>query len=149
MYQTIMKQLAVQLPKQKYDHIKDRQFHLGIFIEPGLTDIIAGRRTIEARFSKNKSAPYQKINPLDVVIMKKTGGNVVGYFTVKDVKYLNIGEISMPDIKAAYNSQLCIADELWEMKKDSKYASLIYIDDVNVLKNFAVPKKGMQTWIVL
>lgn len=149
MYQTVMEQLSKQLSEKQFEEIKGRKIHLGIFMEPGLSDIMGGKRTIEARFGKNRSAPYGQIAGGDIVVMKKTGGSVSGYFTVGKAEFLCISEISMPEIKLLYNDRLRISDELWELKKDSRYATLIFIDEVRKLDGFGIPKKGMQTWIVL
>lgn len=149
MYQTIMEQLSLQLPEKQFEEIRGRKIHLGIFMEPGLSAIMDGKRTVEARFGKKRSAPYGQIAGGDIVVMKKTGGSVAGYFIVRRAEFLCTSEISMAEIKALYNDCLCIGDEIWELKKDSRYVTLIFIDKVRKLDGFGIPKKGMQTWIVL
>lgn len=116
---------------------------------PYLTYMLEGKKTIESRFSKNKILPYQKISKDDVVIVKKSSGNVVAYFTIKDVLFFDLSQTSINEIKYKYGDSLCVDETFWNSKKDSKYATLIFIDKLVSLKPFSIHKKGMQTWIKL
>ena len=87
MYDEIIENLEKQLPANDIDKIRNKKVHLGIFSEPYLTYILDGKKIIDSRFSKNKIAPYNQITKKDIVIVKKSGGNVLGYFTVKNVLF--------------------------------------------------------------
>ncbi len=149
MYEEIIENLEKQLATNDLKKIKNQKIHLGIFGEPYLSYMLEGKKTIESRFSKNKIAPYNKITKNDIVIIKKSGGNIVGYFTIKDVLFFDLKIFSINEIKAKYNSQLCVDEIFWDNKKNSNYATLIIIDKIFKLKPFHINKKGMQTWIVL
>jgi hypothetical protein len=56
--------------------------HLAVFIEPYLQFILDGQKTVESRFSANRSAPYQQVGKGDVVLLKRTGGPVMGVGSV-------------------------------------------------------------------
>ena len=45
--------------------------HLAILLEPYLQYILDGTKTVESRFSKNRIAPYNMVEPGDVVLLKK------------------------------------------------------------------------------
>ncbi len=149
MYEEIIENLEKQLSQYDMNKIKNKKIHLGIFGEPYLTYMLEGKKTIESRFSKNKIAPYKKITKDDIVIVKKSSGNVVGYFTIKDVLFFDLNAISIEGIKLKYNNQLCVDKAFWKNKKNSNYATLIIIDKLFKLKPFPIHKKGMQTWVVL
>ena len=149
MYDDIITNLEKQISPHQLQIMKDRTIHLGIFTEPYLTYMLEGKKTIESRFSKNKIAPYNQITKDDIVIIKKSSGKVIAYFTLKEVLFLDLDTISIDEIKAKYGNELCVDDQFWENKKDSKYATLIKIDKVIKLNSFPINKKGMQTWIVL
>jgi ASC-1-like (ASCH) protein len=53
-----------------------------VFIEPYLQFILDGQKTVESRFSANRSAPYQQVGKGDVVLLKRTGGPVMGVGSV-------------------------------------------------------------------
>ncbi len=149
MYDEIFNNLEKQLPISKLNELRSKTIHLGIFGEPYLTYMLEGKKTIESRFSKNKIMPYNQITKDDVVIVKKSSGNVVGYFTIKDVLFFDLNTISIEEIKLKYNKQLCVDKTFWINKKNSNYATLIIIDKLFKLKPFHINKKGMQTWVKL
>lgn len=147
MYKEIIDNLKQQLSQDKLNEITKRNMHLGIFTEPYLTYMLEGKKTIESRFSKNKILPYNEISKNDIVIVKKSSGNVVAYFTIKEVLFFNLNEIPINEIKNMYGKELCVEENFWLSKKDSNYATLIIIDKIIKLNPFHISKKGMQTWI--
>ena len=44
--------------------------HLAIFVEPYLTYVLDGKKTVESRFSINRSPPYKKVKSGDIVFVK-------------------------------------------------------------------------------
>jgi len=149
MYNEIIKNLEEQLTIEEMNFIKSKSLHLGIFSEPYLTYMLEGKKMIESRFSKNKRLPYKQISKDDIVIVKKSSGNILAYFTIKKVLFFDLSKTSIMEIKAKYNNELCVNDEFWISKKDCNYATLIFIDKLIRLKAFHINKKGMQTWIKL
>ena len=149
MYEEIMKKLKHQLSQEELNEITKKKLHLGIFANPYLTYMLDGKKTIESRFSKNKIQPYNQISKDDIVIVKKSGGNVVAYFTIKDVLFFNLNETPIDEIKNKYNKQLCVDEHFWISKSNSNYATLIIIDKIVKLTPFHIDKKGMQTWVNL
>lgn len=144
-----MENLQKQLSAQALKLFRSKTIHLGIFAEPYLTYMLNGQKTIESRFSKNKILPYDKISKDDIVIVKKSSGNILAYLTIKDVKFFDLKENSIEEIKKNYQDKLCVDNSFWLSKKDSNYATLIFIDKIFQLTPFSIPKKGMQTWITL
>lgn len=82
-------------------------------------------------------------------MVKKSSRNVVAYFTIKKILFFDLKVISIDEIKDKYSKQLCVDDLFWASKKNSNYATLIFIDKLVKLKPFHINKKGMQTWIKL
>lgn len=149
MYEEIIKNLEKQLSENDMDVIRNKRIHLGIFSEPCLSYMLEGKKTIESRFSKNKIPPYKQITKDDIVVVKKSGGDVLGYFTIGEVLFFDLNTFSIDEIKAQYNKQLCVDEAFWVNKKDSNYATLIFIDNLVKLNPFHINKKGMQTWVIL
>ncbi len=149
MYDEIFNNLEKQLPISEINELRNKTIHLGIFSEPYLTYMLEGKKTIESRFSKNKIIPYNQITKNDIVIIKKSSGDVLGYFTIKDVLFFDLNTISIEEIKSKYNKQLCVDETFWISKRNSNYATLIIIDNLLKLNPFHINKKGMQTWIKL
>lgn len=149
MYDEIIGNLEKQLSLDSMNKLRNKRMHLGIFTEPYLTYMLDGKKTIESRFSKNKILPYNQLTKDDIVIIKKSSGDVLGYFTIKEVLYFDLSITPIETIKSKYSKELCVDDTFWEVKRSSNYATLIIIDNLIKLQPFHINKKGMQTWIKL
>lgn len=149
MKEEIIENLKKQLSIEELEKIKKSNLHLGIFTEPYLTYMLDGKKTIESRFSKNKIFPYHQISNDDIVIVKKSSGNVLAYFTIKEIMFFDLNETSIDELKEKYQKDLCVEESFWYLKRNSRYATLIFIDKLVKLNPFPIKKKGMQTWIKL
>src|SRR6185312_3815603 len=65
--------------KLKYDY-REVGVHLAVFSEAILNELVAGNKTIESRFSTNRICPFGKVHTGDIVLVKKSGGPVIGVF---------------------------------------------------------------------
>ena len=143
----IEKELAKRLSPEQMGQIKSVNLHLGIFTEPYLSYMLDGRKIIESRFSKNRIAPYHQMTKDDVVIIKQSGGPIVGLMTLQKVLYFDLTIDSISKIREKYEACLCVDDTFWESKKECRYATLMVIDQIMKVTPFSIRKKGMQSWI--
>lgn len=125
--------------------------HAALMVEPFLGEVLAGRKTIESRFSKNRIAPFGRIQSGDVVFLKKSGGPFVGWFRAGEVLSFELdGEEDVERLRSQYNDRLCADDAFWTSKADSRYATLIFINDLYVFEApIEIHAKNRQSWIVL
>ena len=116
--------------------------HLAIMTHGYIEKILSGMKTIESRFSANRIAPYGKISKGDIVYLQETGKKVTASFNVCDVLYFsNLSPETISDIKQQYGKEICADDEFWEKKQNSRYATLIFISDPQLIEPFEVYKK--------
>jgi len=132
-----------------------KQKHLAIFKQPYLDLILAGTKTIESRFSQKRIAPFGKINIGDIVIMKVSGGLVLGEFEVSKVmSFSNLNNQKWNEIKK-YSKEICSDQDsdFWKKRLNAKYATLIGIQNVVRYKKArqCTEKKSndRRAWIVL
>lgn len=149
MKEEIIKNLERILSSTELRKVENHQCHLGVFKEPYLSYMLEGKKTIESRFSKQKRSPYKRIKKGDIVFIKRSSGPVIGYFIVKDVLFFNLYEISIDELKKKYANSLCVNEEFWKEKKNSHYATLLFISKLISFEPFKINKRGMQTWIEL
>lgn len=145
----ILSNLKEQLSEKEFQWMESKNMHLGIFTEPCLTYMLDGIKTIESRFSKNRILPYEQIETNDIVLVKKSGGNILAFFTIKEILFLDLEKTPISLIRENYEKELCVYQEFWKQKENSRYATLIRIEKIVKLKPFSISKKGMQTWIKL
>jgi ASC-1-like (ASCH) protein len=137
---------------EKVNFQKSIGVHLAIFVEPYLDLVKKGKKSIESRFSVNRIAPYDKINVGDVVLVKKSGGLVCGFFTVKDVEFFsNLNSKSCLEIENNYGEEICtyVDENFWDNRIKSRYASIIMIDKFHHIEPFSIVKKDRLGWSVL
>lgn len=122
--------------------------HLAIFIEPYLTAVLEGRKTIESRFAVTRRPPYECVKPNDYILLKKSGGPVTGLALAKSIKFYRLSPLVLADIRRKFARQLFALDEdFWEARADKLYATLIELEDPVGIEPFTVEKRDRQGWV--
>jgi ASC-1-like (ASCH) protein len=125
-------------------------WHLAIFIEPFLSFVLDGTKKIESRFSINEAAPYRRVQKGDVVLIKASGGPVVGVAEVKQATFYQLDAEGLDGIRSRFGDALCIYEEaFWETRKDACYATLIELANVSHVDPVECDKKDKRGWVTL
>lgn len=123
--------------------------HLGVFIEPFLQYILDGKKTIETRFSVVRCAPFERVEDGDVVLLKKSGGDIVGLCQVRSATFYRLEKDSWDDIKV-FARDICAEDpEFWEQRKKASFATLMRIYNVRTIAPIAIKKRDRRGWVIL
>lgn len=126
--------------------------HLAIFKGEGAELILSGKKTIESRFSKRKDPPFGQISTGDLVYIKPSGKDIIGQFRVKKVIFYDgLDEKDIKEIREKYGSKLAVDESYWKGKETAKYATLIFIGEVDpfITSPIKIPKKDLRGWVVL
>lgn len=127
---------------------KDVGLHVCIMREPYLGMLFDGTKTIESRFSKNRIAPYEAVNSGDVVLLKRAGGKIHGYFIAGSITYSDDGQLW--HIRKKHEAAICGTSEFWEKQAGRKYATLITVAEIHrVAKKIPFYKTDMRGWVVI
>lgn len=149
--QTLSERLAsvgAQYWVEKLKNLPPNKIHMALMIEPYLSYILSGKKTIESRFSMKKNTPWNRVAVGDAIILKHSGGEIVGIFEASKVQFIQIeSNYNLLEIKKQFNKQLCIEDDFWDQKKNSKYATLISISNLYTFSPFSLHTKNRQSWI--
>ena len=126
--------------------------HLAILRQPFLDLILDGKKTIESRFLKTQSAPYKTVQEGDLVVIKKSGGLVLGEFTVSKVeRFLDLTPEKINKITEKYYKELSVEanPNFWKNKLDTRYAVLIYVaNPIRYKKPYPYKKNDMRSWLI-
>ena len=126
------------------------QLHLAIFVEPFLSWVIDGTKTVEARFSAVRCAPWDAVYENDVVLMKQSSGPVVGSFVVSFVSSYRIAEGGLDGIRGLFGDAIRAEDdEFWVDRDGAKYATLMGIKDHHRIEPTPIPKRDRRGWVVI
>lgn len=128
------------------------KIHLAVFKEPFSSLIFSKTKTIESRFSINNIPPFKVVQKGDIILIKKSGGFVCGFFQAgKVINFQDVTPREISVIKNKYNTSICGSYEtgFWEKRKKSKYITLIEIKNINTVEPFAIAKKDRRAWVVI
>lgn len=126
--------------------------HLAIFNEPFLSMIFNHTKEIESRFSINQVTPYGKVMKGDLVVMKKSGGDIEGFFKAGDVMYFsNLSRVKIDELNGKYGQKIGwhIDPYFLSNKSEANFLSLIHIGEVYRCKSFTTMKKDRTGWSVV
>lgn len=129
--------------------INDVGLHLAIFNEPFLELLINGQKTIESRFSINRTSPFRKVTTGDIVFIKKSGGDVCGYFIVGKVYYYDSPTAKvLSDIKDKFSHRICstAVQDFWDDRAMAKCVSLFEVIHVKKISPFKIDKRDRTAW---
>jgi predicted transcriptional regulator len=125
--------------------------HLAIFTPGFIEKIFTGKKTIESRFSQIKCAPFDVIEKGDLILMKKSGGPVVGYFVAGTVSFYNDpSKKRLSEIVKKHWDELALTEDFWKQKQNSKYLTLIEIKKPTKFRvPVSVKKHNLSGWVCL
>lgn len=113
--------------------------------------IISGEKTIESRFSLNKTAPYGKVQIGDELLLKVIGCDVTATARVKDVEYF---EELYPDrinkIRVRYGKDIGSTKmSEWMDTMTKNYGTLVWLTDVKEVEPISVKRSCGAGWLII
>lgn len=124
--------------------------HLAIFVEPYLRLILEGVKTLESRFSKNRCPPYGRVHTGDYLLLKRSGGPVLGLCRVACVWSYQLDPERCREIRATFAEGLCAREEsFWAAREGAAFATIMELTDVRPLDPFTCEKRDRRGWVVV
>ncbi len=124
--------------------------HLGVFVEPYLSYIMDGKKTVESRFGIKKQPPYGSVAPNDIVLLKYSGGPVIGLCRISYVWFYQLDKASWSMLRKEFSDALCAQDpEFWRQRKHASFATLMQIKSVIQISPVNFSKADRRGWVVL
>lgn len=127
-----------------------KNYHLVILKKPYLEKILNGIKKVELRLTKTKHHGFGKVLAGDILFLKESSGFVCAKAYVEKVKnFENLTPEKILELKQQYNHLIGGDNEHWLSKTDSKFAFLVWLKDVKVIKPVKINKKDWRAWVVL
>ena len=126
-----------------------RSVHLAIFVEPFLSYVLDGKKTVESRFSAVRCAPYRRVSVGDVLVLKASGGPVRGLALVDHVWSYELDPETWSEVKA-FEDALCATDpSFWASREAASYATLMRLSNVRPISGVLFKKRDRRGWVVV
>jgi ASC-1-like (ASCH) protein len=124
--------------------------HLAVLVEPYLDFILQGKKTVESRFSCHKIAPYERVDPGDIILLKRSGGPLVGVCQVAERWFYKLDHKSWSTIKREFTEMLCAQDpSFWSERESASFATLMRITRVANITPIRLTKRDRRGWVIL
>ena len=125
--------------------------HLAVLLEPYLGYILEGSKTVESRFSKNRTAPFKLVDRGDVVLLKRSAAKgISGLCVVSNVWFYELNADSWNEIRGEFTTALRAEDpSFWNQRKSAHFATLMRISHAQALPPIEIPKRDRRGWVVL
>lgn len=126
--------------------------HLAIFSEPFLTLLFSGEKKIESRFSINKISPFGKVAPRDIILIKESGGDILGLFRAEKVIYFsNLKQEKVENLNTTWGGDIKwdIDPYFLEEKKSSRFLTLIWVAEVLKIPRVTSNKNDRTSWVTI
>jgi len=123
--------------------------HIAILKRYYLDLILAGRKRLECRLTRQARPPFQQIAPGEKVLLKQSAGPIRGQAVVEDILFLeNLTPAGVQSICRDYNDRILAAPDFWQSRQNCRYCSLIWLKDVTPLEPYRIKTPGMRAWIL-
>jgi len=125
--------------------------HVAILKPEYIRDILAGRKTIESRFTKTNQPPYGRIEAGERLFLKASGGPFMATALASNVQsWPDLTPPRMREIEKRFRAAIGGDDAYWQSKRDSRFATLIKLGDVQPINAGPAYKVAyMKAWYVL
>lgn len=128
----------------------ERSVHLAVCVEPFLSLILSGKKTVESRFSAVRFPPYGCVNRGDLVLLKRSGGPVVGVCEIGAAWFYKLDKDSWKTIRREFAQALCAQDpDFWRDRASAEYATLMYVSRATRVTPIDWPKRDRRGWVVV
>jgi hypothetical protein len=128
----------------------DVSIHVAILTEPYLRLILEHKKTIESRFSVHRCIPYNRVNIGDVLLLKRSGGPIVGLASVTQTWFYRLTATPLDEVKRLFDEDLCISDPaFWESQQRAEFASFMRLRHVCTIAPLTYIKKDRRAWVIL
>lgn len=105
---------------------------------------------MESRFGVHRRPPYRCVDPNDIILIKRSGGPIVGVAQAGAATFHQLSPRVLSDIREQFAGQLfALDDAFWESRAEKQYATLIELNDPVEVTPLPFPKRDRQGWVII
>jgi hypothetical protein len=126
------------------------RIHLGIFVPPYLDLILAGTKTIESRFGRQRCAPHGQVSSGDLLLLKAAAGPIRGMCRVAETWFFDLSVTSIGEIRERFGTGICpVDDTFWETRASATLATLMRVEHPIPLPAYSISKRDRRGWVTI
>lgn len=124
--------------------------HLAVVRKPFLDLILEGKKTIDSRWTQNRTAPFWKVKRGDTIYFKETGKPACATANVAEVRFMKVTPDIAEKIRIKFGKELC-ADmfDNWEDLRHMNFVTLVFLRDVKPIEPLRISCYSRNGWVCL
>ncbi|HWB20432.1 MAG TPA: ASCH domain-containing protein [Phycisphaerales bacterium] len=128
-----------------------RMIHVAILLKPYLDLVLAGKKTVECRLTRQACAPYEAIEAGERIYFKQSSGPYGATAIAEQVLFRDtLTRSAVRELWRAYNHLICGEAEYWRLKQASRFCTLIWLSDVTATDSGPeIPNPQGRAWLTL
>ena len=124
--------------------------HLAVLVEPYLSLLLSGAKTMESRFSMTRRPPFRRVKVNDILILKRSAGPIAGICRVAEVDFFHLDSSPLSELRTRFHAPLAIRDAaFWDRQSNMRYATLMRVSHPTPLNGIRCGKRDQRGWVTL
>ncbi|HJU19290.1 MAG TPA: hypothetical protein VJ770_22785 [Stellaceae bacterium] len=125
--------------------------HVAVLVEPYLSWVLDGTKTVESRFGVHRSPPFGAVFAGDVILLKRAAGPIVGIACATRTWCLPVNAATLSEIRRSFGERIGAPDDaFWEARRGTNFATLIELAEVTrVATPISCDKRDRRGWVTL
>jgi hypothetical protein len=124
--------------------------HLAVMNEPYLGYLLDGTKTVESRFSKRATAPFDEARCGDLLLLKVQSGPVIAIAEVMHADSFRLDPAAWDMVRTRFARAIRADDPtFWSERSEARYATLIRVGLPERIAPLLVDKRDRRPWVVL
>lgn len=114
-----------------------------------LENILGGTKKVETIFTKENRPPYNCVKVDDTIYIRVSGGYAIAKAKATKVEnFENLTPDKVIQLLEAYKTEISPTKDMYETKIYSKYASFVWLDDVQEIPPFSVDNRYSNNYLL-
>lgn len=141
---------GLEIGKNRVKAVMDMRHHLAILYPTYIRLIASGIKSIECRLSHVPLPPYRMVEAGDLIWLKEAGGPVrLVAHAVKVQDLAHLTRTAVVRLRRRLGHRIRAEPTFWRERQSARFATLIWLGDVQTVEPFRVLKTSSAAWVVL
>lgn len=125
--------------------------HLAIFLKGVAEKVLSGQKSVEIRLSQNQIAPYLEVQKKDEILLKISGGKIIGKAIVDNCLYYEIlNPTTIDKLRENYQDEAAMDENFWDAHRNARFATVIFLKKpTKFLMPVVFKKRDRRPWVVM
>jgi len=117
------------------------RIHLAVLTSGYIQRILSGRKTIEARLSVTRRAPFEQISQGDWIALKESSGPVTALAKASRVWFCELPPETLESLQQRFAERVAADSVFWEERGQARNATFIELTEIRAIAPIVCRKR--------